>query len=175
MKATGEVMAIGQSFELAMMKAAISIELGLETLTLPELEAKSDEEIVNLLHHADDHRIFVVYEALKRQVSWDVIFDITKIDKWFLAKFQKLADMELRLAGGDDTEETYAVAKKMGFLDKTIRRLTGKEIQKPMLAGYSMVDTCAAEFTAETPYFYANFGVKIRGFRRKFRRAGINH
>ena len=128
MKATGEVMAIGQSFELAMMKAAISIELGLETLTLPELEAKSDEEIVNLLHHADDHRIFVVYEALKRQVSWDVIFDITKIDKWFLAKFQKLADMELRLAGGDDTEETYAVAKKMGFLDKTIRRLTGKEI-----------------------------------------------
>ena len=158
MKATGEVMAIGQSFELAMMKAAISIELGLETLTLPELEAKSDGEIVNLLHHADDHRIFVVYEALKRQISWDVIFDITKIDKWFLAKFQKLADMELRLAGGDDTEETYAVAKKMGFLDKTIRRLTGKEIQKPMLAGYSMVDTCAAEFTAETPYFYANFG-----------------
>ena len=87
-----------------------------------------------------------------------MIFEITKIDKWFLAKFQKLADMELRLASGDDSEKTYKKAKEMGFLDKTIRRLTGKEIQNPMLAGYSMVDTCAAEFTAETPYFYANFG-----------------
>ena len=66
--------------------------------------------------------------------------------------------MELRLASGDDSEKTYKKAKEMGFLDKTIRRLTGKEIQNPMLAGYSMVDTCAAEFTAETPYFYANFG-----------------
>lgn len=158
MKATGEVMAIGQSFELAMMKAAISIELGLETLTLTQLEQKTDEEIVQLLHHTDDQRIFVVYEALKRHINWDLIFKITKIDKWFLAKFQKLADMELRLAEGDDSEETYIAAKKLGFLDKTIRRLTQKEIRKPMLAGYSMVDTCAAEFTAETPYFYANFG-----------------
>lgn len=118
MKATGEVMAIGQSFELAMMKAAISIELGLETLTLPELEEKSDEQIKALLHHADDQRIFVVYEALKRHISWDMIFEITKIDKWFLAKFQKLADMELRLASGDDSEKTYKKAKEMGFLDQ---------------------------------------------------------
>ena len=158
MKATGEVMAIGQSFELAMMKAAISVELGLETLTLPELTEKSDEEILELVHHPDDKRIFVIYEALKRGVSWDTIFDITKIDKWFLAKFQKLADMEKRLAAGDDSESTYEKAKKMGFLDKTIARLTGKEIKKPMLSGYSMVDTCAAEFDAATPYFYANFG-----------------
>ncbi|MBQ1237757.1 MAG: carbamoyl-phosphate synthase large subunit, partial [Oscillospiraceae bacterium] len=158
MKATGEVMAIGQSFELAMMKAAISVELGLETLTLPELTEKSDEEILELVHHPDDKRIFVIYEALKRGTSWDTIFDITKIDKWFLAKFQKLADMEKRLAAGDDSEITYVKAKKMGFLDKTIARLTGKEIKKPMLSGYSMVDTCAAEFDAATPYFYANFG-----------------
>ncbi|MCI5802183.1 MAG: carbamoyl-phosphate synthase large subunit [Oscillospiraceae bacterium] len=158
MKATGEVMAIGQSFELAMMKAVSSIELGLETLTLKSLESKTEEEIVELLHVTDDQRIFVVYEALKRGVSSDVIFEITKIDKWFLEKFRKLAHMELALAGGALDEETYLAAKKMGFLDKTITRLTGKEIKNPLLASYAMVDTCAAEFTAETPYFYSTFG-----------------
>ncbi len=158
MKATGEVMAIGQSYELAMMKAAVSIELGMETLTLPRLETCTDREIDTLLHNADDQRLFVVYEALKRHFSWDRIFDITKIDRWFLAKLQNLADMELLLKAGDNSEMTYIKAKKMGFLDKTIRRLTGKEIINPIKASYSMVDTCAAEFTAETPYFYSNFG-----------------
>ena len=91
MKATGEVMAIARSFEQAMMKAVVSIELGMETLTLPQLEEQSDEEIVRLLSVTDDERLFVVYEAIKRGISFDQIFDITKSDKWFLAKFANLA------------------------------------------------------------------------------------
>ncbi len=157
MKATGEVMAIGKSFELAMMKAAVSIELGLETLSLPALQAKSNDEIISLLHRTDDERIFVVYEAIKRGISFDIIFNITKIDKWFLAKFKNLADMELGLKEGELTQRKYEAAKKMGFLDKTIQRLSGQQPAKRLYASYSMVDTCAAEFTAETPYFYSSF------------------
>ncbi len=157
MMATGEVMAIGTSFESAMMKAVSSIELGLETLTLPTLATDTDEEIVEKLHRCDSERAFVVYEALKRGVSWDVIYDITKIDKWFLAKMQHLADMENALARGELTEESYRAAKQYGFLDKTITRLTGKEIPVELHASYKMVDTCAAEFAARTPYFYSSF------------------
>ena len=157
MMATGEVMAIGTSFEAAMMKAVSSIELGLETLTLPALAADSDETIVEKLHHCDSERAFVVYEALKRGISWDIIHDITKIDRWFLAKMQHLADIENELARGELTEESYRTAKQYGFLDKTIRRLTGKEIPVQLHASYKMVDTCAAEFAARTPYFYSSF------------------
>ena len=157
MKATGEVMAIGTSFESAIMKAVSSIELGLETLTLPTLAEDSNETIVEKLHNCDSERAFVVYEALKRGISWDVIHDITKIDRWFLAKMQHLADMENALAKGELTEESYRAAKQYGFLDKTITRLTGKEIPVELHASYKMVDTCAAEFAAKTPYFYASF------------------
>ena len=157
MMATGEVMAIGTSFEAAMMKAVSSIELGLETLTLPALAADSDETIVEKLHHCDSERAFVVYEALKRGISWDIIHDITRIDRWFLAKMQHLADIENELARGELTEESYRTAKQYGFLDKTIRRLTGKEIPVQLHASYKMVDTCAAEFAARTPYFYSSF------------------
>ena len=157
MMATGEVMAIGTSFEAAMMKAVSSIELGLETLTLPALAADSDETIVEKLHHCDSERAFVVYEALKRGISWDIIHDITKIDRWFLAKMQHLADIENELTRGELTEESYRTAKQYGFLDKTIRRLTGKEIPVQLHASYKMVDTCASEFAARTPYFYSSF------------------
>ena len=157
MMATGEVMAIGTSFESAIMKAVSSIELGLETLTLPTLAEDSNETIVEKLHNCDSERAFVVYEALKRGISWDVIHDITKIDRWFLAKMQHLADMENALAKGELTEESYRAAKQYGFLDKTITRLTGKEIPVELHASYKMVDTCAAEFAAKTPYFYASF------------------
>ena len=157
MKATGEVMAIAQNFELAMMKAVHSIELGLDTLTLPQLEDLPDEEIVKLLANTDDERLFVVYEAIKRGISFDEIFDITKIDKWFLAKFGKLAKMENALKEGELTVEKYRAAKKLGFLDATMRRLSGQECPEKLLADYKMVDTCAAEFTAETPYFYSSF------------------
>ena len=127
MKATGEVMAIGTSFEQAMMKAVRSIELNLDTLNLKKLKEKDTGAIEEALHHCDDERIFVVYEALKRGISIDTIFDITKIDRWYLAKLNHLVSMEASLMNGTLTQEKYIKAKKMGFLDKTIQTLSGQE------------------------------------------------
>lgn len=155
MMATGEVMAIATSFEEAFMKAVTSIELSLETPTLPMLTTMSDEEIVDKLSVQDSDRAFCVYEALKRGVSFDVIYDKTKIDYWFLSKLQKLANTELALAKGFD-EELYNKAKRQGFMDKTIERLSGQLITNKKPSGFKMVDTCAAEFKAKTPYFYSS-------------------
>ena len=160
--ATGEVMAIANSFEHAFMKAVQSIELGLETPTLETLSALTDEEVVEKLHVCDSDRSFVVYEAIKRGVSFETIYNITKIDPWFLAKLQGLAETELALAGlrgGILTEELYRTAKMQGFLDKTVLRLTGLDALpcEKLRASYKMVDTCAAEFSAKTPYFYSTF------------------
>ncbi|MFR6291885.1 MAG: carbamoyl-phosphate synthase large subunit [Peptococcaceae bacterium] len=157
MKATGEVMAIGTSFEQAMMKAVRSIELKLDTFNLPKLQMLSDGDVVKLLSRCDDERSFVVYEALKRNVEIDQIHEITKIDKWFLAKMNNLVKMERKLVKKELTPELYLEAKKMGFLDKTIERLSGESIPEKRYASYKMVDTCAAEFKAETPYFYSTF------------------
>ena len=157
MMATGEVMAIANSFEHAMMKAVSSIELGLESMTMPSLAELSDEEIVEKLNVCDADRSFVVYEAIKRGVSFDVIYAATKIDRWFLAKLKNLADVELALAKEPLTTELYRKAKKLGFMDKTIRRLSGQELPEVLNAGFKMVDTCAAEFDAKTPYFYSSF------------------
>ena len=157
MMATGEVMAIGNSFELAMMKAVRSIELKLDTMSSPKLANLTDDEVVKRLHNADDERIFVVYEAVKRGVSFDTIFDITKIDRWFLAKFKHLAEVEQSLRVVGLTEEKYRAAKKLGYLDSTIEKLSGEKIPEKQTAAYKMVDTCAAEFAAETPYFYSTF------------------
>ena len=162
MMATGEVMAIANSFEHAFMKAVQSIELGLETPTLETLSALTDEEVVEKLHVCDSDRSFVVYEAIKRGVSFETIYNITKIDPWFLAKLQGLAETELALAGlrgGILTEELYRTAKMQGFLDKTVLRLTGLDALpcEKLRASYKMVDTCAAEFSAKTPYFYSTF------------------
>jgi len=157
MKATGEVMAIGDTFELAMMKAVRSIELKLDTMSMPKMEELDDEALEKKLHEQDDERIFAVYQALKRGMSPDKIFDITKIDRWFLYKLKNLAEMEISLAKGELTEEKYIAAKKMGFLDKTIEALSGQKPPKKLQAAYKMVDTCAAEFAAETPYFYSTW------------------
>lgn len=157
MMATGEVMAIGNSFELAMMKAVRSIELKIDTMTMPKMAALDDEKLEKQLHSADDERIFAVYEAVKRGFSFDKIYDITKINRWFLAKFKWLADEEKSLSAGELTQENYIKAKKMGFLDRTIEKLSGQKPPKPISAAYKMVDTCAAEFEAETPYFYSTF------------------
>ena len=157
MMATGEVMAIGNNFETALMKAVSSVELGLDSMTLPELAELTDEQVVDKLHVQDSDRAFVVYEALKRGVAHDVIYDITKIDHWFLDKMQHLADLEKGLAEGELTEEKHRTAKKFGFLDKTIQRLSGQEIPCKINAVYKMVDTCAAEFAARTPYFYSTY------------------
>jgi carbamoyl-phosphate synthase large subunit len=157
MKATGEVMAIGNSFELAMMKAVRSIELKLNTMTMPKMNNLSDKELDKQLYKADDERIFAVYEALKRGVSFDHIFDITKIDRWFLAKFKNLAEVEKSLASGELTQQKYIYAKKMGFLDISIEKLSKQKVPEKRFASYKMVDTCAAEFAAETPYFYSTW------------------
>ena len=157
MKATGEVMAIGTSFEQAMMKAVRSIELKLDSFNLPKLQMLSDADVVRLLKRCDDERIFVVYEALKRDIEIGKIHNITKIDNWFLSKMQNLVKMERTLLKKELTPELYMQAKKMGFLDKTIQRLSGEAIEKKQYASYKMVDTCAAEFKAETPYFYSTF------------------
>lgn len=157
MKATGEVMAIGNSFELAMMKAVRSIELKLDTMSMPKMVKMSDEELEKQLHEQDDERIFAVYEAIKRGFSFNKIYDITKIDRWFLSKFKHLADTEKSLSQGELTEEKYLNAKKLGFLDKTIEALSGQKPPVVRHASYKMVDTCAAEFAAETPYFYSSW------------------
>ena len=155
MKATGEVMAIAPSFEMALMKAVRGAEIGMDTLNRkPDGGAPVRER----LRRVDDHRIFTVFEALKAGVSAGEIFEITKIDRWFLAKLKKLADFEASLAGGL-TAERYEEGKRLGYTDQTLLRLSGAE-RLPGEAGtavYKMVDTCGAEFDAETPYFYSSF------------------
>ena len=157
MMATGEVMAIGTSFEQAMMKAVRSIELGLDTMNLKKLEKLEDSEVKNLLYSVDDERSFAVFEALKRGISIETIHEITKIDCWFLSKLNNLVELEKLLRDGTLTEEKYDLAKRYGYLDSTIERLSGQKCPKHTRAVFKMVDTCAGEFKAETPYFYSTF------------------
>ena len=157
MKATGEVMAIGVTFEQAIMKAVRGAEISHNTLNDKKFEKYSDERLLEKIHDVDDERIFVIYEALKRGVSVDEIFNITKIDRWFLYKLQKLIAMQNALKSETLTDELYLKAKKMGFLDSTIEEFSGQKIKNVRYASYKMVDTCAAEFAAMTPYFYSTF------------------
>lgn len=157
MKATGEVMAIAPSFEQAIMKAVRGAEISHDTLDDKFMKSLSLEELRERLHTCDDLRLFCVYEALSRGISVEEVHNITMIDEWFLNKFLNISNMSKKLASGDDSIETYTQAKNMGFLDKTIKALTGKDIKSPATPVYKMVDTCAAEFSAETPYFYSTF------------------
>lgn len=161
MKATGEIMAIAPSFEAGMMKAVRSIELKMDTMTKKEFTLLSDEEVEKKLHDVDVDRSFCVFEALKRGISIDNIHDITKIDKWFISKLNNLVQLEKRLAEGELTQEKYDTAKKYCYLDSTIEQISGQKLANKgiarRLAVYKMVDTCAAEFSAETPYFYNTF------------------
>lgn len=157
MKATGEVMAIGVTFEQAIMKAVRGAEISHNTLNDKKFVKFSDEKLREKLYDVDDERIFVIYEALKRGVSPDEIFEITKIDRWFLYKLQKLIAMENALKSEKLTDDLYLKAKKMGFLDSTIEEFSGQKIKNVRYASYKMVDTCAAEFVAMTPYFYSTF------------------
>lgn len=159
MKATGEVMSIGTSFEQAIMKAAQSVELKLDSMQSPLLAHETDEQIMTRVQTCDDMRLFAIYEALYRDIE-DVeeIFRITRIDRWFLYKFLNLAHMQQILEEGKLDEAIYLRAKKFGFLDSTIHKMTGVD-PAPLhrFAVYKMVDTCAAEFPAETPYFYSTY------------------
>ena len=157
MKATGEVMSIGTSFEQSIMKAVRGAELGLDTLTLPAFEKLTDEQVRAKLYDCDDQRIFAVYEALKRGVAPEEIHAITMIDNWFLYKMRNLVKLERRLASEPLTDALYKQAKDFGYLDSTIEQMSGQKIANKRYASYKMVDTCAAEFEAETPYFYSTY------------------
>ncbi|MBQ9969579.1 MAG: carbamoyl-phosphate synthase large subunit [Oscillospiraceae bacterium] len=157
MKATGEVMSIGTSFEQAMMKAVRSVELGLNDFNMPKFVEMDVEALRKKLHDCDDERIFCVYQALKKGISIDEVHEITMIDNWFLSRLYNLIEMEHNLADGELTEEKYLRAKELGFLNKTIEAFSGQKVEKPRYATYKMVDTCAAEYKAETPYFYSTF------------------
>lgn len=157
MKATGEVMSIGTTFEQAIMKAVRGAEIGHDSLLSKKHIKMSDDEIKKRIHNCDDERLFVVYEALRRGITPEYIFDITKIDTWFLYKLTKLINMERELAKGVLTDDLYLDAKKIGYPDKVIEEISGVKIEKKIKAVYKMVDTCAAEFSAETPYFYSTY------------------
>ena len=166
MKATGEVMSICDNFEGALMKAIRSLEQHVDCLLSYDFSNLNDEELEAQLHVVDDRRIWVIAEALRRGVSYDRIYDITKIDRWFIDKIAILVEMEKRLQNEELTVELLKEAKRIEFPDNVIARLTGKteeEIKEMryangIVAAYKMVDTCAAEFAAETPYYYSVFG-----------------
>ena len=160
MKATGEVMAIDNSFEGALMKAVRGCEIKLESMIAPRIQQQTDAEIKKGVARTDDQRLFHICEALRRGImTIEEIHEITTMDTFFLHKFQNIVDMEKELAAADEiTSELYLRAKKMGFLDKTIEQLSGKDISAvKRLPVYKMVDTCAAEFEAETPYYYSTY------------------
>ena len=155
MKATGEVMAIGTSFEMALMKAVRGAAIGHTSLVDQEMRAMDDQRLVEKLHDCDDRRIFVVYEALRRGIGMDEIFEITRIDRWFLGKIRHLAQLEKRMKKGL-SDELYLEAKRAGYPDAVIERISGEK-HATRFPVYKMVDTCAAEFDAKTPYFYATY------------------
>lgn len=161
MKATGEIMSIGTSFEAAMMKAVRSIELGMDTMSKKAFAELTDGEVLEKLHDVDIDRAFCVFEALKRGIAPEKISEITKIDKWFIYKLKNLKELEDWLSDGELTQEKYDTAKKYCYLDKTIEALSGKTLGEWGIerrnAVYKMVDTCAAEFSADTPYFYSTY------------------
>nr|WP_326212760.1 carbamoyl-phosphate synthase large subunit [uncultured Oscillibacter sp.] len=156
MKATGEVMAIAPSFEMALMKAVRGAEIGMDSLNRKNTEGAP---IWERLRRVDDRRLFTIFEAMKSGVSVEEIFSITKIDRWFLWKLRGLADFEQALEGDGLTAERYAEGKRLGYPDETLLRLSGADRlpEEPRKAVYKMVDTCGAEFDAETPYFYSSF------------------
>lgn len=165
MKATGEVMSIAPSIEQALMKAIRSLEENVDSLILPKLKELSDDEILEALKRVDNERIWVIAEALRRGVSIDKIHEITTIDKFFINKIERLVRVEKRLANEELTIELLTIAKKMGYPDKVISKLCGKpedeiknmRIENGIVANFKMVDTCAAEFDASTPYYYSSY------------------
>ena len=155
MKATGEVMAIGTSFEAALLKAIRGAEIGLDTLAHKAV-CDPAVDIVSKLKDVDDLRLFAVYEALRRDVSTAIIHEITKIDEWFIEKIRHLVRFE-RSISGCLTIESYRVGKQLGYTDAALERISGCPVPEHLSPAYKMVDTCAAEFAAQTPYFYSTF------------------
>ena len=166
MKATGEVMAICDNFEGALMKAIRSLEQHVDSLLSYDFTALSREELLRQLEVVDDRRIWVIAEAVRRGISYEEIHAITKIDLWFIDKIAILTEMEEALKKQELTAELLKEAKRIEFPDSVIARLTGRteeeirdlRYENGITASYKMVDTCAAEFAASTPYYYSVFG-----------------
>ena len=166
MKATGEVMSICNNFEGALMKALRSLEQHVDSLMSYDFTDLSEEELTEALNRVDDRRIFVIAEALRRGNSYDEINKITQIDKWFIDKLAILVEMEEALKSQPLTKELLAEAKRIEFPDTVIAKLTGKTEEEihdlrheyGIIGAFKMVDTCAAEFAASTPYYYSVFG-----------------
>ena len=185
MKATGEVMAIADTFEAALMKAVRGVEISLDSLNMPKMAKASDEDLMGIMVDATDERLFAVYEAMKRGYSVDRIHDITLIDEWFLYKIQLLIDYEKELQALPFKKELYLKGKRMNYPDKVILRFVNENPQNKALLMdsvkvkselnisdygiermepcYHMVDTCAAEFEATTPYFYGIYDAPESG------------
>jgi len=168
MKATGEVMAIERNIEASLLKAVRSLEIGLIHLDLKDLRKLSDSEVFERVKKQNDERFFVIAEAFRRGMEIEAVHEITKIDRFFLRKIHNIVDMEQLIKKGPMTKELMLKAKKMGFADVTIGEYIGKkglevrEMRKAwgIIPTYKMVDTCAAEFDAATPYYYSTYGTE---------------
>ena len=186
MKATGEVMAIADTFEAALMKAVRGVEISLDTLNMPKMEKTETEDLIDIMVDATDERLFAVYEAMKRGYTVEKIHEITLIDEWFLYKIQLLIEYEKELQLLPLTQELYLKGKRMSYPDQAILRMSKSALDaypnelksmhqmkalevlkklgiKPMQPSYHMVDTCAAEFEATTPYFYGIYDEEESG------------
>ncbi|MBR1420096.1 MAG: carbamoyl-phosphate synthase large subunit [Selenomonadaceae bacterium] len=169
MKATGEVMSIDRTFEAALLKAVRSLEIGVHRLHMPKMDEWDNVRVIRRLSRVDDERLFVIAEALRRQIaSVQEISDITKIDPWFIEKIQKIADIENRLEAEGLNAKILRPAKDVGLADVSIAELSKKSVDEvramrkkySILPCYKMVDTCAAEFEAVTPYYYSTFNAQ---------------
>ena len=166
MKATGEVMSICDNFEGALMKAIRSLEQHVDSLMSYDFTHLTDEELQEELAVVDDRRIWKIAEAIRRGMGYEEIHYITKIDQWFIDKIAILVEMEQKLQNHSLNAQTLREAKRLEFPDSVIARLTGNterqihdmRLEYGITASYKMVDTCAAEFAAETPYYYSVFG-----------------
>lgn len=166
MKATGEVMSICDNFEGALMKALRSLEQHIDSLDIGRYSERSKEELLERIHAVDDRRIFIIAELLRKGATYDEIHAITKIDYWFIDKISRLVEMETILKSRKLTPDILAEAKRMEFPDHVIAgyaHMTEKQVRHMRLesgitAVFKMVDTCAAEFAASTPYYYSVFG-----------------
>ena len=166
MKATGEVMSIDRHFEGAILKAVRSLEIGVHRLSMPKMAAWDDARVRKNLNRINDERIFVIAEALRRGIATvDEIHAITKVDKWFINKINNIAQVENQLGSEPLTPSLMLAAKNVGLADVSIAEITGKSMDEirttrksmGVMPCYKMVDTCAAEFEAATPYYYSTF------------------
>ncbi|MGB3368646.1 MAG: carbamoyl-phosphate synthase (glutamine-hydrolyzing) large subunit [Acidaminobacteraceae bacterium] len=161
MQATGEVMAIDRTFERALLKSLSSLEGDFSEIYMSKLEILDNEQLILKIKKCDDERVFAIAEAFRRDISVEEVYNITKIDRWFLNKIAKIVAMENKLKNEDSSKKLVNNAKKMGFSEKTIKNLSSdKEIAAKYLSQadksvFKMVDTCSGEFDAQTPYYYS--------------------